>query len=243
MHNLRKVEDAAGLVVIGASVPPTFAGRRYLELAVLFACVTIGALAIDLPVARWVEGNGIGRIGDFDRLIIWSEIYSHGIGVGLLIITVFVLDPTCRRQSLRLIALSLGSGLASDGFKLIVARSRPRVSALEGSVLDTFHGFFPAITNHGWQSFPSSHSATAVGLAIGLSWLYPRGRWLFCLFALIAMAQRWANRDHFVSDTCAGAVVALLVGVALSSSAVDRWFVCFEDHDTRTHDSYGNGRV
>ena len=56
--------------------------------------------------------------------------------------------------------------------------------------------------------FPSAHAATAVGLAIALGVLYPRGRWLFIAFAFLAGLQRIEAQAHFASDVLAGAAVA-----------------------------------
>jgi membrane-associated phospholipid phosphatase len=68
------------------------------------------------------------------------------------------------------------------------------------------------------QSFPSAHSATAVGLAIGLSWLYPRGRWLFAAFAGLAILQRLDADAHYCSDVLAGGGVAFVVAAICSYS-------------------------
>ena len=84
------------------------------------------------------------------------------------------------------------------------------------------------------QSFPSGHTATAVGLAFGLAWLYPRGRWLFAVFALLAAAQRVGSSAHYVSDTLAAAAMASVVaGVCLSERGSGRWFTRFEQSRQR----------
>jgi undecaprenyl-diphosphatase len=70
---------------------------------------------------------------------------------------------------------------------------------------------------HALQSFPSAHAATAVGLAIGLSALHPRGRWLFAAFALLAVVQRIEAQAHFSSDVLAGAAVGCAAAAAVSS--------------------------
>ena len=61
-----------------------------------------------------------------------------------------------------------------------------------------------------YQSFPSGHTATAVGLAVALACAYPRGRWFFAGMALLAACQRVGDGHHFLSDTLAGASVAFL---------------------------------
>jgi membrane-associated phospholipid phosphatase len=211
-----------------AVLAPDALRRRYLRASIAFVLATAAALWVDLPVARWVDEGGFRRLGDFDSLVIWSEIYAHGVGVSVILLVVFVLDPAHRRHVLRLGVLSLGAGLVANVAKLLVTRERPYLADIGKTSFETFHGgMFPP--SHQFQSFPSGHTAAAVGLAIGLSWLYPRGRWMFFTFAAIAASQRWANRDHFVSDSCGGAAIATCVAAfVLGSSAVQRWFDRFE---------------
>lgn len=207
--------------------------RRYLFASLLFGVATVLALWVDMPVARWVDREGFRSLGDVDSLVTWSEIYAHGLGVSLILLIVLVLDPGHRRHVLRLGVLSLGAGGLALLMKYILARARPYAADLADTALATFHaGVFP--TTSSLQSFPSGHTTTAVGLAIGLAWLYPRGRWMFYAFALIAASQRWANRDHFVSDSAAGAAVATCVAAfVLGGSALERWFDRFEQDGER----------
>ena len=63
--------------------------------------------------------------------------------------------------------------------------------------------------DHPLQSFPSGHTATAVGLTVGLIRLYPHGRHLFVALAVLAASQRMAASAHYLSDTVAGAAIGL----------------------------------
>jgi membrane-associated phospholipid phosphatase len=206
---------------------------RRLWLAAAFAALAAVALVVDLPVFQFCA---TGRIsGDLRRLLTWSELFAHGLGVGILAVTILVLDPARRRQIPRLLALALGSGIVADLIKLAVARSRPKHFTGQ-AVADTFTGWLPGLWpvpgferfDHRLQSFPSAHTAVAVSLAIGLSGMYPRGRYLFPLFALLSACQRIECSAHFVSDTFAGAAVGCLVSAALLgptrlSTALERW--------------------
>ncbi len=69
--------------------------------------------------------------------------------------------------------------------------------------------------------------AAAAGLTAALIWLYPRGRWLFVLFAALAGCQRMASGSHFPSDVLWGAAIGsvpalLLLPRGLLSPAFDR---------------------
>jgi membrane-associated phospholipid phosphatase len=210
-----------------AVLAPDVLYRRYLWCAAFFALATVAALWIDMPVARWADNDGFRRLGEFDNLVVWSEFFAHGLGVSLILLLVLVLDPENRRRVVRLGFLSLGSGMVASLVKVFITRTRPYSANLTDTSLATFHGWFPE--SHEFKSLPSGHSATAVGLAIGLAFLYPRGRWLFFAFAAIASSQRWANRDHFVSDSLAGAALACLIAAAvLGKSPMARWLAEFE---------------
>jgi membrane-associated phospholipid phosphatase len=54
----------------------------------------------------------------------------------------------------------------------------------------------------------------AFGLCAALAWRYPRGRWLFLVFAVSAALQRVATSAHYPSDVCFGASLGFL-GAAL----------------------------
>ncbi|MEM7475000.1 MAG: phosphatase PAP2 family protein [Planctomycetota bacterium] len=58
------------------------------------------------------------------------------------------------------------------------------------------------------RSFPSGHAATAVGLAIALSILFPRSAPIFGILAVSACLQRMTSGAHYASDVLAGAAVA-----------------------------------
>src|SRR4029078_10475841 len=107
----------------------------------------------------------------------------------------------------------------ADTIKLFVARTRPHATHNLATVSYTFVAALPLLNiaalkdgyGHHVQSFPSAHAATAVGLAIALSHLYPRGRWLFAMFAALAMLQRLDAHAHYVSDILAGAALAFFI--------------------------------
>ena len=48
--------------------------------------------------------------------------------------------------------------------------------------------------------------------------LYPRGRWMFALFAALAMLQRVDAQAHYCSDVLAGAAIGLALAAAVQNS-------------------------
>lgn len=189
--------------------------KRY-WLALLFLAGAGMALAIDVRVAQAALHGHIP--GDLRKLVNISEVFAHGFGVALILLTVFVLDPSNRRRIARVAAAPILAGLVAQLLKHMVVRIRPNVFDYQGNVFSTFARWshlssdaLHQISRVGLQSLPSGHTASAVALAFGLAWLYPRGRWLFPAFACLAAAQRFLAPVHYVSDTLAGAAIGALV--------------------------------
>ncbi len=197
--------------------------RRNLVISLLlsgFAFALLAALALpfDRSIALWFAEHRLP--GELARLVKLSEVFGWGGSVAVIILTATRLDSRGWRVLLpALIVPSLGAGLVADTIKLFIARTRPHATHAAATPFDTFVASFPAFRSeaiaggygHHVQSFPSGHSATAVGLAIALSLLYPRGRWLFPIFAALAMLQRLDADAHYLSDVLAGGAVACLV--------------------------------
>jgi len=187
------------------------------------AMLAVAALLVDLPLATFVRAGGLPE--RLRRLVRLSEAFGWGGTALLIILTATALDLRGRRVFWRLAVGSLGAGLLADGVKFLIARLRPSVADLGGHVQDTFTGWLPLFASerlgrpygHALQSFPSAHAATATGLALGLAALYPRGRWLFVLFAILACLQRIDAQAHFASDVLAGAALGTMLAAAFSS--------------------------
>ncbi len=194
--------------------------RNTYWLAAIFAIGSAAALSVDMQIARYVANGGMP--GDLRKLFTVSEVFAHGTGVALILLAVAVLDPAHRRNLARVATCAYGAGLIAQLSKQLLPRLRPNVCNLTGDVWQTFlaggaqrYAELHQLAGRDIQSFPSGHSATAVGLAFGLAWLYPRGRWLFAFYAMLAMVQRIESGAHFVSDTFAGAAIACLVAAVL----------------------------
>jgi len=219
--------DPAGRLIDSSS-----SSRRLFVAAVICAVLACAALVVDLPVAQYVKVHGLR--GELARLVRLSEVFGWGGTVTIIILMVAVLDGRGWRQFLALAIPSLGAGLIADGVKLLVGRWRPSAAGTFSSVSETFVGWLPLLKEAGatgskysMQSFPSAHAATAVGLAAALSLLYPRGRWLFAVFALLAMLQRIEGQAHYCSDVLAGAAIGLLMAATVQCSR-------FKTQDCRT---------
>jgi membrane-associated phospholipid phosphatase len=223
---------------ISPPVEPLLTEVRVRRLYALAAVLAIGAalaLAVDLPLSRLFQALQHNGPGDLRKAVNLFEAFAHGLGVAVILIAVAVLDPAHRRSVPQLAACAYGAGVVNLVAKMIVGRSRPLTyweHELPMHVQDTFVGWVPRLLGpegialgHGIESFPSGHSATAAGLAVGLAWLYPQGRWLFAGLTVLAMLQRVQSGAHFPSDTLAGAAVVVLVAsICCDPRLLGRWF-------------------
>ena len=186
----------------------------------LFLLLAFAVMPIDVPVACYVnvtiENNTPYWFRVLGKACDLSEIISHGIGVMIIMLGIFVLDPAHRRAIPRLMAGSFLSGFLAVICKSLIIRTRPRFFVPEyfaNNVSESFGSWLPLLTddttNNVLRSFPSAHTATAVGLAIGMSWLYPHARWFFFLITLLAGCQRLIVEAHFLSDVFVGCAIGM----------------------------------
>lgn len=194
-------------------------GNWYVPCALLLASAM--ALSVDIAVANVFEHK---QLPEFlhqqlvDALEI-CETFGHGTGVFLIVVAVCVIDRSNRRLFPWILAGAWGSGMMANVVKLLIHRTRPVHSGLQMkdvSVWDTFSRV--ANPDQPMQSFPSAHTATAFGLAMMLGTLYPHGRWLFFVFAVLVGMQRIAASAHFPSDVLAGASIGWIVGTVCAYS-------------------------
>ncbi|RMG05047.1 MAG: phosphatase PAP2 family protein [Planctomycetota bacterium] len=196
---------------------------------VVFVVAAPIAFSIDLPAAGWFHAGNVPKA--FREIFALSEVFGHGLGVVLIVATVWALDARRRWAVPRLLAGAWCAGLAADVIKALVGRIRPRDLLAPGqpivhSVWNTFTGWLPVVHAdvHG-HSFPSAHTATAFGLAVSLASIYPRGAWWFYVLACLVACQRLDCSAHYPSDVLAGAAVGLLIGVIHRNATLQsRWW-------------------
>lgn len=194
----------------------------------LFILAAVVVMPWDVAIASWVRELSIG--GDLRRLIHLSETFAYGLTVILILLAIHAADLSARRALPRVVAVVFGAGLAANLVKCSLARFRPMAMPPDLDSWQTFVGWLPAVRAGGWdmkwnhdlQSFPSSHTAVAVGLAIALGQLYPRGRMWFAWFAAMAGFQRLYAGAHFLSDVLLAAGLSCLLAVALRADRIRR---------------------
>lgn len=207
--------------------PRVWASSHVLIPAVLLLAA-VAVLPLDFAVGGWAVSNGCP--GFFRELLESAEPFGNGNGVLYIVLALLALDWAHWRTAFRILVTAFGAGLAADVVKMTVERTRPCAFAFDGTVWDSFVSFFPlAGAGSGGQSFPSAHTATAVGLAAALAWRYPRARvFLFSMAALVA-AHRVTGGAHFLSDTFCGAAVGYVVATfTIHRGRLAAWFDRYE---------------
>jgi membrane-associated phospholipid phosphatase len=140
-----------------------------------------------------------------------TEPFGHGFGILLIGLAVFQLDPAKRWAVPRLWAVGLGSGVLADLIKVLICRAMSSGGDLAASVGEILHCWVAETASARAHTCPSGHVAAATALALALSALYPRGRLLFLVLAVLSACQRIEEGAHHPSDVLAGAAVGCLV--------------------------------
>jgi undecaprenyl-diphosphatase len=225
-------------------IHPKMLWGRYLPIG--FVLLAFAALAVDIPIAgAFQPENQSETAAAYLKYCNAFEVFGHAAGVLLLMIVIHQLDPRRRWAIPRLLACAFAGGILADIAKMLIARTRPYAFNFDGSVWTTFVGWFPCFCNgSSSQSFPSAHTAVATALAGALLGLYPNGRWLFPILAMLAGFQRIESQHHFPSDVLFGAALGCLaVQQFLYGGCFAQWFDAWESkwrHPAPTSNSHSS---
>ena len=163
-------------------------GWRPLVAAGLLLAASLLALPLSGPLERWcVRRHCPPGLGKFLQI---TEPFGHGFGILVIGVVIFQLDPVKRWAVPRLWVVAIGSGVLADLIKVLIARAISASGGLAASVGEILHGWIAQTSSVRAKTYPSGHVAAATALALALSALYPRGRWLFLTLALLSACQR-----------------------------------------------------
>jgi membrane-associated phospholipid phosphatase len=185
-------------------------------LVLLFAAIAIigASFALDAPVQRMVLQTNQGhwshdpaaaassKYGD------WPELMIAG-GLGVFVARRF---GSVRWQRILLSAMiaSTLSGMAVNASRLTTGRTRPRAMAEQGWY-GPYHDGKWLIGQADFNSFPSGHTATAVGFAGVLLFAAP-GWGIPAMIAALAIAiSRILLGAHHPSDVVTAAIISLAI--------------------------------
>jgi membrane-associated phospholipid phosphatase len=182
----------------------------WLGVTSLLVILGFASLVVDIPMARWAATDGVPEV--IEDVVARTEAFAHGVGIVIVLLAVAVLDPRRRWALPRIILGVAGAGLLVNSLKLLVCRTRPQWLDLTDPAVQSFKGWLPLFTVGSTdRSTPSAHTAAVIALAVVLSWLYPRGRWLFGSIAFLGAFERIVVGAHFTSDVFWGAATGWFV--------------------------------
>ena len=186
-------------------------------MGALAACaVGVACQAWDIEISQFVQNVKIP--GDLRKAIGLSESFAHSSGGVVIFATLLWIDVKNRTKLWQAAFFTLICGIAANAAKLIIPRWRPHsLDQSEIEILNSWQTWGTPGTGSWFdeqvRSFPSGHAATAVALAIGLTQVYPRGKWIFASLATVACLQRLMSSAHFLSDIMGGAMIPLVISL------------------------------
>jgi len=165
---------------------------------------------LDKRVDRWAvahQGGSSKRIGDLANVMP----YALALGAGLLY-TGIAGEPAAdtAQTAIKAATFTLGASFAT---RFIVGRARP----YEGRGHTSFSGLNSGAFNSG---FPSTHTAVAFALATPFAQQHDMP-WLYGVAAATAFG-RVQKREHWLSDTVAGAFLGYAIGSMVSDQQTGR---------------------
>jgi membrane-associated phospholipid phosphatase len=149
-----------------------------------------------------------------------KDSYVLGTLLAALIVTVVALPLLHGHSRMRFLRFGtqleyifvtvLCANLVTEVFKYAIGRGRPFV----GGRANAFN-FAPFAGTEAYFSLPSAHAVTAFALAFAVGTVWPGLRAIMFAYALLIAATRLVLLAHHPSDVVAGAVVGVLVGMAV----------------------------
>ena len=181
----------------------------------------IVALVVACAVLMVLERRGLKTTlalnmkGDVKRETRWLAQSGQLVCTGVAALLVFQLDPRPQRGKIALVVM--GAVAAASVVAMLIKRLVSRVRPGHENA-GKFLG--PSLKHANFrESFPSSHSASAVALSVTLATLYPNAAATFWGLALACAALRYILDAHWPSDVVGGIALGYAVarGVALAA--------------------------
>ena len=181
--------------------------------------ILLGGLVVACVVLMVLERRGLKTTlslnmkGDVKRETRWLAQYGQSVCTGVAAVLVFQLDP--RRQLRGKFALvMIGAVAAASVVAMLVKRLVSRVRPGHENA-GAFLG--PSLKHANYkESFPSSHSASAVALSVTLATLYPDAAATFWVLAIACAVLRYILDAHWPSDVLAGIALGYAVATLVA---------------------------
>lgn len=188
--------------------------RTLLTSAVCFS-LAILCMPWDIELSKSVRSLHVP--GDINKAIQLSESVAHTITCVFLFSCLYWTDIRNRSKIFLGGMFVLFCGVLANLAKGIIPRARPHSMDLlppESQPTNSWSVWGKPFTESWFdesiRSFPSGHSATAIAVALSLTFIYPRGKWFFFAIASMACFQRIECGAHYFSDVFSGVTITLI---------------------------------
>ena len=144
--------------------------------------------------------------GDIKRESQWLAQYGQLVCTVIAVVLVWKLDPSRHNAMLAVIAASVGASVVCFIIKRITGRVRPNRENAGKFLGPTWKH------ENARESFPSSHSASAMALSSSLAILYPHAAGLFWGLGITCALLRYLQDAHWPSDVLIGTAIGYAAG-------------------------------
>ena len=175
------------------------------------------AFCFDDPASDWILAHQNPSLRQLSGIIShygdWPFLMIAGLGL------VFLFRRLNRRQWVRMLCIMMVSstlaGIAVNAARLTTGRARPNADVVPGWYGLRHDGQW-IVGEYKFNSFPSGHTATAVGFAVPLLLLAPEAGIPALFVALLIAGSRIYLGAHRLSDVTAATVVAAWIALEIS---------------------------
>jgi len=191
--------------------------RLVFVAAATMLLVAISIRAVDRPLALFFHArdHDLRSLFEFTGRLGLTYGYLTIFGLAFVALHWGGVSPRLQQFALPLRALSgipaflfvsiAASGVIVDVLKIVFGRARPKL-LFQSDV----YGFAWLMWRPDHWSFPSGHSATIVALMTALWFLWPQNQLFYILVAAIVCMSRVVVGAHYLADSLAGALIAIL---------------------------------
>lgn len=160
--------------------------------------VTLCILYVDRPIAYYFHSIDIGRSYPIIKWITLLGSYGPYVIFLFLLSVFFRLFAKNKNWSITSFFLWLCvviPAIICTTLKIVLGRTRPELL-----FTDNLYGFYGFKASHAFWSFPSGHTTSVMGLALGLSIVFPKYRFAYLSIAMMVALTRIILTDHYLSD-------------------------------------------
>jgi len=194
--------------------------QKLLPAALLWLLAGAVAVALAWPWDSSVDATlDASHNASLHQIAWWCSKLGEGwvpavVGILISIVYVQLNRPAVAARIFFVVLTCEITGLAGLILRILTGRTRPLAHAPQGFYGIWYDGHW-IVGKYEFSSFPSGHSATAVGLAAAV-WLVHRGWGLVAMvYALAVMWSRIALQCHHLTDVVASTMLAIPLAILM----------------------------